>query len=283
MSKIADSDSILDIRRILPQHQAALTLLNGKLQNPSLTRLDWLDLACGKGQIISQLNENLSIEHRGRLHYIGYDINPMDTKTAERIADGLQLASYNFQHGDLANFNSILKPDKKFDFITCTNTAHELQPGAFASLILNAFYLLTDNGEFFIYDMESLSKPELGALPWRGAEIQKLLNTIFETIGTKFKVQPSVWTHSTCKGWSITIQRNYVSERNDYIFGLQNSLASNTESIIDEILDNRLKECNKALDTFCRFGTESVDDAHDKTLSLYEYWAINRSMEMRKK
>ncbi|MCX7004774.1 MAG: hypothetical protein NTV22_16085 [bacterium] len=67
MSAIADSDAAHDIRKILPQHQSALTLLNGRLQNPAVTAVHWLDVACGRGQIIAQLNDNLSPDHRAIL------------------------------------------------------------------------------------------------------------------------------------------------------------------------------------------------------------------------
>jgi len=43
MVLLADSDAVHDIRQILPQHQSALTLLNGKLQNPSVK----LPINCG--------------------------------------------------------------------------------------------------------------------------------------------------------------------------------------------------------------------------------------------
>lgn len=60
---------------MLPQHQAAITLLSSLLQNTQVDKFYWLDLACGKGQIISQLNENLTIENRKKIIYHGYDIN----------------------------------------------------------------------------------------------------------------------------------------------------------------------------------------------------------------
>ena len=51
MALISDSDAVLDIRRILPQHQSAITLLNTILQNPGVTDCFWLDLACGKDRL----------------------------------------------------------------------------------------------------------------------------------------------------------------------------------------------------------------------------------------
>lgn len=86
MPLIADSEAVLEIQKILPQHQSAITLLNLKLQNPSLGVFNWIDLACGKGQIISQLADNLSENSRKKLSYVGYDISVENTRVAQRIA-----------------------------------------------------------------------------------------------------------------------------------------------------------------------------------------------------
>ncbi len=281
MTLIADSDAVHDIKRILPQHQSALTLLNSRLQNPAVVKVNWLDLACGRGQIISQLNENLSIPHRAKLLYLGYDINVDHTRTAERMASGLQFSEYEFQHGDLFDFEKIIKNDRRFDFITCTNTAHELQPGAFAQMLLGSLLRLTESGELFLYDMESLRTPELGALPWRGAEIGRLLNSAFEVLGTEFRVHPSTWSHSSCKGWTVTIQRQYVGKSDQVITDLRQPITERLEKEIDDILTARFNECNRLLESFCRFGTETADDVNAKLSALYEFWSLYRAKGVR--
>lgn len=282
MTSLAESDAFHDIRRILPQHQSALTLLNGKLQNPAVNSFRWLDLACGKGQIIAQLSENLSAKQRKKLAYVGYDINVENTRTAERMADSLTLAAYEFLHGDMSSFNDIVKADSRFDFITCTNTAHELQPGAFATLLLGALRRLTSAGELFVYDMEHLTKPELGALPWRSVEIEALLNAAFEVLGTDFRVDPSGWSHATCKGWSVTIQRGYINKTDAEIQKAQTKISERLEVEIDRILSERLLECDRLLDTFCRFGADTPEDVSARLMALYEFWALHRAMGMRK-
>lgn len=279
---LADSDAIHDIRRILPQHQSALTILNGKLQNPVVRSFRWLDLACGKGQIIAQLSENLSPNQRKKLSYLGYDINLEYTRTAERMADSLGLAEYEFLRGDMSSFDSIVNRDSRFDFITCTNTAHELQPGAFAMLLLSALRRLGPSGELFVYDMESLTRPELGALPWKSLEIEALLNSAFEVLGTEFRVDPSGWSHSTCKGWSVTIQREFIDKTDGEISAAEDAISERLETEIDRILSERLVECDRLLDTFCRFGADTPDDVTARMLALYEFWALHRAMGMRK-
>lgn len=239
MSLLADSDAILEIKKILPQHLSAITLLNQKLQNPTLTNLYWIDLACGKGQIISQLAENLSEANRGKLSYIGYDINVDHTRYAQKIAQDLKLSHFNFVHGDLRDFSRLVTYQTYYDFITCTNTAHEMQPGSFADLILDCILKLKEKGELFVYDMESLDIPELGALPWKGTEIADLINCIFKELGVAYAVHPSVWNHKTCNGWTITIQREYIDKTNDEISSLRDTLQKNIDKKIDNILDFR--------------------------------------------
>lgn len=85
MSIIGDSSAVLEVERMLPQHQAAITLLSSLLQDPQVDKFYWLDLACGKGQIISQLNENLTIENRKKIIYHGYDINVDYLKIVKKL------------------------------------------------------------------------------------------------------------------------------------------------------------------------------------------------------
>jgi SAM-dependent methyltransferase len=191
MSAIAESDAVHETQKILPQHQSAITLLNVRLHDPTVGAVRWLDIACGKGQIIAQLDDNLSPDHRAKLSYVGYDINSDFIRTAEKLAEGLGLQSVSFLHGDLSNFSKLVPEDRKFDFISCTNTAHEIQRGCFACLFLDALLHLSESGELFIYDMESLTKPELGALPWQSQEIKELINAAFETMGIAFRAYPS--------------------------------------------------------------------------------------------
>lgn len=281
MSAISDSDAVQDAGRILSQHQAALTLLNNRLQNPDVSEVFWLDVACGKGQIIAQLKDNLSDSHRSKVSYLGYDIKDDFIRTAQKLANDLGLKRAEFLHGDLSNFGKLVPEDKRFDFISCTNTAHEMQPGCFASLFVEALLRLSDNGDLFIYDMESLTKPELGALPWRSQEIGQLVNAAFEVIGSKFRAHSSGWKHSSCRGWSVTIQRNFIGVSNEVIRSKRVDIEKQLEVILDTVLDSRLKECDKALDSYCKFGAETPQDENDKLSALYEFWALHRAKGVR--
>ena len=276
---MVDSSAFLNIKRLLPQHQSAITLINTRLQNPSQKNLSWLDLACGKGQIISQLSDNISPNNRKKIKYTGYDINPNYTRIAEKIACNLEFNSYVFTHGDMSNFSKIIQLDN-FDFITCTNTVHELMPKVFANLLIDSLIKLSDAGELFIYDMESLEKPELGALPWRGREINELINILLEVAGTNYRVHPNIWNHSTCKGWTVVIQKQYLNISNKNLTNNRDEITTCLDETIEKLLDERLRECEKILKAYQRFGVETAEEEKLKELSLYEFWALHNAKEL---
>ena len=85
METIAASSSVLEAR-LFGQHQAVLTILQGILDDPNLGEYHWLDLACGKGQIISQAEKNLSVTARAKILYFGYDVDNESLKVAEKKA-----------------------------------------------------------------------------------------------------------------------------------------------------------------------------------------------------
>jgi hypothetical protein len=65
MDALADSKAFRDNDRVLPQHQAALLLLQKMLADPKVLSVKWLDLACGRGQILIGINDGLPPRLRG--------------------------------------------------------------------------------------------------------------------------------------------------------------------------------------------------------------------------
>lgn len=279
MSIIGDSSAVLEFERMLPQHQAAITLLSSLLQNPQVDKFYWLDLACGKGQIISQLNENLTIENRKKIIYHGYDINVDYLKIVKQISDKMEFMGSNVHIGDLSSFDDILPKDTIFDFVTCTNVTHEIHPQKFFEIIIGVLKRLNEDGQLFLYDMESLSNPELGALPLKANDIKSLIEVIFRTSGSDFKVSPSTWTHRTCKGWSVVINRKHLGIENDEFEKYNAVIINNLNKEIQTMLANKLKECKQVLESYTTYGTETGDDEEQKVSALYEFWALNKAME----
>lgn len=279
MPVIGDSSAVLQFEKMLPQHQAAITLLNAMLQNPDVENISWLDLACGKGQIISQLSENLTLEERKKITYHGYDINVEYSKLANRMASTLNFQKFKIDVGDLSAFDSVLSVDQSFDFITCTNVAHEIHPHKFLNIMLGAIRRLSANGQMFIYDMESLSNPELGALPLKGNDIKRLLDVILNYAGSSFKASPSTWRHRTCNGWSLVINRSYLGASNENLEPNNPNISVPLQNEIKCMMSEKLDECKRVLETFTLYGTETSDEEEQKQKALFEFWALHRILE----
>lgn len=281
MAIIKDSDAVQDSSRIFSQHLSALTLLQTILQNPDIRDLDWLDLACGKGQIVSQLEKNISPELRGKICYWGYDIHPDHTKIAEKTIQDIGVKS-KFKHGDICDYPKLIEQDQKFNFITFTNTAHELAPWTFSDTVYESLIRLLPKGQLYIYDMESLITPELGALPWSGPEIKELMAILFKELGSKFESPPNVWKQSQCQGWSLTIQKEFIGVDDVTLIEKKDAVIKKLDEKVDEILKDRYVNCNNLLKTLCKFGAGTGSEEQDKISKLHEFWAISYAKELRK-
>src|SRR5260221_14243466 len=100
MTIIQDSDAAKQ-PRVFPQHQAALTVLKMRILANRNAPLHWLDLACGKGQVLLHLDQILSDADRNQIHYYGYDGNSDFAREAERQATKLGFGSHHMDVGEL--------------------------------------------------------------------------------------------------------------------------------------------------------------------------------------
>lgn len=280
MASIADSSAVL-IDKILPQHQTAITLLGGLLSAPSLAELKWLDLACGKGQIIAQIEENFAEpELRAKIGYYAYDIENQHTRITEKLANGLNFRDVSVKVGEMEHFEEVFPSDRKFSFISFTNTVHELRPGRVGSLLVALMLRLTGNGILYIYDMESLPLPELGAVPWSGDDFKKLLIGIVTDLGSQ-AVSPIVqrWRHSSCLGWSLNLNRSHLQISDDAIIANSEKAVAGASAAILEILKVRLQSTAEALEALTRYGPDNEEEKRRITKLLYDFWSLQRALE----
>lgn len=279
MIGIADSDAVLDRERLLSQHQAALTLLQQALADPEQLALTWLDLACGKGQILAHLDENLTPAQRAKIDYVGFDLNVEYGRLTEKRATQLGFRSSKVAVGELSQFPSIIGRDEEFDFITLTNTIHEIEPSRLATVLFDCIAHLRIDGRFFVYDMESLPNPELGAVPWRSSEISAILGTLISGLGVKVYSPPvGRWLHRSCMGWNAQIDRKHIWKEVRDIKNRRESVIQTTTEKITEILHRRSGECANVLESLTRFGSATGRESAEEITTLYEFWALHRAL-----
>jgi len=279
VNSIADSDAFFDPERMLAQHQAALTLLQGMLSDPHKPLISWLDLASGRGQIISHLKKNLSETERKKIAYQGYDIDNSHSRTAAKIAESMGLAKYGFEIGEIRQFWERGSTGGPFDFITLTNTVHEIQPQCLAEILARCVERLSTNGRLFIYDMEKLPVPELGAVLWTAAEIKTILTDLFRALGS-VNYEPSVgtWTHRTCNGWNAQLIRSHM-QLPEKVHDRSAEAITLTAKRIALLLEHKLKVTKTALESLTRFGAETEEEASNKEGLLFQFWALSRALE----
>ncbi|MBS0204489.1 MAG: class I SAM-dependent methyltransferase [Planctomycetes bacterium] len=276
MNSIADSDAYFNPERMLAQHQAALTLLQGMLSDPSITSFRWLDIACGRGQIISHLKTVLSDGYRRKIRYFGYDIDNRHTRTAKRLAESLSFQSLSFEIGDLPRFPSAFPDDSGFDFVTLTNTVHEIDPSRLAGILVDAISQLGETGCFFVYDMETLPSAELGAVLWSASEIKSVIYELCNALGAK-DYEPAVgqWQHHSCNGWNVQIRRQHLNCPD--VSSLRDTVVESVSRRIRELVEVKLSQTRSALESLTQYGAETGDESNAKDAYLYSFWALTRA------
>lgn len=280
MSQINDSEATR-ADRTLPQHQAALTLAQSRLSAPSLSEFRWLDLACGRGQIIRFLDRNLSSTARSKIEYVGFDISSEYARETAQLAEGLGFRGQSLEVGELSKFKRIVGSDRTFDFITLTNTVHEVQPDALSRILLDGIISLTSEGVMFIYDMERISPPELGAVPWTRDEVQRIVFSLLENLGCRvYRPEVSQWTHRTVNGWNLQIDRRYIDVDQNSLHANMDQAQKATTDVIRDILAKRLRACVAALEAVTKYGAQTADEENTKDALLYEFWATSRALEV---
>ena len=283
MNSIADSGAFWERDRMLPQHQAALTLLQARLSNPKVSMVRWLDLACGRGQIISALDKNLSPKARSLLEYWGYDINERFAKQTQKTAESLGLASFDIKVGDICSFDKLYHTDAKFDFITLTNTVHEVYPQNLAIVLVDCVLRLSEFGTLFLYDMEQISPPELGAVPWQQGEVQEIVGSLLDALGVSDYI-PEVgqWPHRSCNAWNVQMQRQYLGIEHDQAIQRRAAAIGQTNETIISLLETKSKLCRNALRALTVYGAETAEEQVKKERLLYEFWAVSRALEVQR-
>jgi SAM-dependent methyltransferase len=279
VSAIADSSAMKDARYVLPQHQAAITLLQARLSDPACDLFGWLDLACGRGQIIAALNDNLTPEARSHLAYWGYDINQEYVRETRAIADSLGLATVDTRVCDLRDFGKILPQGTTFDFVTLTNTVHEVNAADRASVLVDAILRLSPDGTLFVYDMESIRPPELGAVPWSRDEARSIVYTLLEVLGVdSYRPEVGLWHHRSCDAWNVLLERQHLKVSDDQLAARRETAISALAERIKQLLVAKLELCRTLLESLTLKGAETSEEQNEKQRLLYEYWAVSRAL-----
>lgn len=277
----ADSHSLFTPERIWSQHQAVLTLINGALADPKRDAFSWLDLGCGKGQIIAQVQENVfSPNLRRKITYLGFDIEQNDARNTIVTAAKNELKDASVTIGDMADFPKLIDATKHFNLITITNTLHELRPRDLCSVLFEAAMRLMPDGVLYVYDMEALTPPELGAVTWNARDVSAIFLAIFGETGIKEdSLGLQRWLHSTTTGWSVQLTRANLLVDDNALAKLHDSAIHAGSDATKKIVTSKLADAERALEAITLARTElSEEEQESEQRNLRSFWSLSRAL-----
>jgi hypothetical protein len=279
MPPIADSSAVLDKRRLLPQHQVALTLIHTKVSKPHITSFRWLDLCCGKGQIIVNLEDTFPENIRKKIEYHFHDGNSKYLITAQKKAEDLKFKQVQVYHSEIEKMSAIIPQELHHDFITIINSIHELSPFFLPVLFFECLIRLSNTGTLYVYDMVTINPLELGSVTWTRDEIQEMVTTFLIGITlTDYQPTANLWHHSTCDAWSLEIQKEFLKSTEEIIVN-QEKIITATQQKVKELLDRKLESSSLALESYTKYKTETQEDEWKRMQCLFDFYTITRILK----
>jgi hypothetical protein len=273
-----DTRTAVIVDRDLPQHQVALTLIRDRLDDPAVTTFEWLDLGCGEGRILQAAQRVLPDHFRSKINYVGVELLHASGMETERLAKTLFRRAVVIT-SELIAAEALLSQAATFDAITMTNTVHEISPRGLASLLTATTLRLAEDGFFFMYDMETLPELELGAVPWRPAEIERVIQRFAQCCGCAGPF-PTVatWQHRSCNGWQLQMKRTSLPFTRDEIIEKRAEIEEQLVLAITDVLQIKFNETHAALSALSRYGSSTDEERREAQRLLHDFWAIARSL-----
>jgi hypothetical protein len=229
---------------------------------------------------LTGLEQGFTESARKKIEYTGFDRKDEYLRETEKIAASCGLRSYRTVVGALASVSNLL-PAAIYNFVTLINAVHEIDPNQFASVLIDSILRLTPNGVLYIYDMESIVPPELGALSWKASELREICVTLTEALQvSSYDPSPNRWQHSSRNGWSLVIQREHLGTPEN-LGTLRNSAVKAIDLKIHELLQSKYSLCESALESLTNYSSETAEEQTLKQDLLHEFWALRRALEGR--
>jgi SAM-dependent methyltransferase len=251
--------------------------LQSRVAAPNVLEFDWLDLACGRGQILLSLERQLSAEKRAKIAYFGLDLNPAYVEETRTTAESLGFRSVQVEVANLSELNWLTVLDHTFNLITFVNAAHEIPAQFLVRLLVHAIMRLADDGAFNIYDIDRLEKAELGAVTWTAQEMKVIVPSIIRSFGAAtYRPEIGDWEHRNCGGWSVQLERKHI-QFDHGTFRPITAIAAVQETV-KELLTGKLDICRKTLGSITSKGARNNDEVEEKIRHLHDFWALTRAL-----
>lgn len=264
----ASHRSVLDALRylVLPHHRGVVT---------------WLDVGCGRGQVLHGIQNMIGPEGVKRIRYVGCDGDRAYCAEAERFAQECGMADPEilcFRFDRLEEKLSHLRAD----FVSMVNVFHELGPRLLATTLCDSLCRLSARGVMHVHDMTALDpgRPELGAVCWRADEVEGILDpllTLFDWGGQSLRVQQ--YGNDEARDWSLDLQRQALTVSSDELARRRDRIVTDVSRAILNALRRKQAAHHSALKAFLQ--DPPATDAHraEAARQVCEHWTISAWLE----
>lgn len=185
-SHCSESDTMYDQNVSLEQHETACDLVKEIAIRDEDNDILWLDIACGKGQILTTLLSECSQSILSRIIYCAFDECKNYVKETKINASSIGIGDHCIEICTISEFiKSFAQQDRRnecnnISISTAINMLHEISPKIIPDLIMCILDQLKFGGLLFLYDNEELLEPEDNAITFRLKEIEDIFNIIEE-------------------------------------------------------------------------------------------------------
>ena len=271
--------AIQNIKRDLAQHQTVVTDIQTVLMDPEVSNFKWLDLCCGKGQILANLDSHIEKSQCKKIHFFAYDSNESSIGVTKEIASKYNFGSINTKIAEVKDFCRHRDEYTKCDYITFINSIHEINPFQVMDVINECVLSLSEDGKIYIFDMENINPPELGAIPFFKTEIDRIIDYYFSIIKADSKPQTSLWKYTNTNAWQLIIRRKFLRISNEDIIERYLQKRDELNGLIRSIIEEKKTLIATALDSMYEIGEKiTSEDKDEERMSVYLYWAIKKCL-----
>lgn len=259
---------------------AAFLNLSHIITTRSGTTIKWLDLCCGNGNILAQIDKTIR-EKVSKVEYYGFDIDKGNVDECKKIIFSKKLDQRLAKvKVDVVNLDSSPIPgDGDYDIITLLNVMHEINPFNIFPLLRKALDRCQKDGVVVIVDMIDLPHLEWGAVTWSTEHLKAVISylTKDENITSLDEKISLLIFERKVDIYCLKLEKKHVNED---IFSIWNSEmeVKKRNNIINCFLEEKKKMLSDQL-TKIYYEKENKDNSREDLESkvskiLWEYRAV---------
>lgn len=275
----------IDVREIIA-FQTVVELIE---RRQSSGPIKWLDLCCGRGNVLKHITTTLG-ELSRRVKYYGVDINLEHRNECQETIRKMGLNDHLAAPPQVF-VGDILKPwnmdqGTQFDIVTLLNVLHEIPPFSIYSVLRNALDRCKYTGLVLIVDMCSLPRLEWQAITWQKEHLLNLMSPLLKQNKGVSLVQHSIPISIYPRRvdvWALRLRKSIVRTR---VFPKWEWREKDTKhrNIVKSYLLRKKTGLSEQIETICRdtgellvVGKEKAENENLRKL-LLEYWAVSEAL-----